>query len=442
MGIGDKSARCAVAVLVAFATGSALVGVEPAVAAGSSPQHFLVAQDLVAGAPSLDDADGTGDADDETPLAKACRLIDALPYDPYKVTLSDADAIHAAEEAYAQLSDAEQQQLDKKEAANGVLSYGRSLQCASWGLDALTPVDDATTLADGTYTTQVTSTCDMGKTNSIRGFKFTATKVTVKDGHATVTLEHATASPDTVSSGGVVYAHSNTDETVHSTFDIPVDLNATFHISQMAKNRTDKTIAIPYEMMVAIDERTAVPDPEPSDEGKDDEGGSGKEDDDSGKGKTDDSSDSGKGKTDDSSDSGDDGKKKAEKPSKETSSQPTTEAPTNSGGATAVVAVASGGGGKSGGSSGTPKSSDGAVPKAQGESGDKQVRASAENMAAEVTVGGQNGEQETATNPLATVALCAAGLVLAGFAAFLIDYLRRDRKMPRIVGVRLSDARR
>ena len=401
----------------------------------------------------------------ETPVERACKLIDSIPYDPYKVTLEDADAIRAAEEAYSQLPELEQQQLDAQEAANGVLSYGRSLQCASWGLDALTPIDDATTLADGTYTTQVISTCDMGKTTSIRGYKFTVTKIVAKDGHATATIEHATASPDTVKTGGVTYAHSNTDETAHSTFDIPVDLNATFHISQMAKNRTDKTIAIPYEMKVEIDEAKAVPDPVPAEDSEGTGSVDGTDATDTGNaGNTGDTGDTAEASDASDSDkkekSSGTSKKSKTKSSHSSKTSEASAAPSKTQQQASPTAIA-----PTPAASSAPRAS--AVPSSEkstakdgsgsGVDGKTAVqKPSATPSASSVAVSKTDGAvatgleqsdnlvdgQSSGPNHFQVIAICVAILVAIGFAAFSLDYFRRDRKPVRVKGVRLSDIRR
>lgn len=390
------------------------------------------------------------DTVEETALARACRLIDAIPYDPYKVALSDADAIHAAEDAYAGLTALEQQRLDAQEAASGVLTYGRALQCASWGLAALSPVDDSTPLPDGTYTGQVASTCEMGKSSSNRGYKFTVTKVAVAGGHATATLEHATASPDTVSMGGMLYPHSNTDERAHSTFEVPVDLNSTFHFSQMAKNPTENTIAIPYEMTVTIDEQGAVPDSAPAPE---EQGGAviaPSPTDGTGEGSPSSGENAGKGK------------RSSKTRSSRQASQRQVRQPSSSAGSVSSVAVASGGGAGRGSGAATGSAAGGssdasaADAAAVRQAAADDVAAGGKAAAASVAGAPSGARADAAMSSVAVQAsgeapvrpdyppmLIAGALALAaiGFATFTLGYMRRDREPVRVRGVRLPGER-
>ena len=84
------------------------------------------------------------------------KLIAALPHDPYDI-YGDADgSIANAQAAYEMLDAAEQVLLDNtlvnKDGKDISRSYGRYLEQAVWAVYSLRPVDDATQLADGTYT--------------------------------------------------------------------------------------------------------------------------------------------------------------------------------------------------------------------------------------------------------------------------------------------------
>jgi hypothetical protein len=95
----------------------------------------------------------------ETPMDKAKRLIAALPADPFDITIDDTAAILEATAAYEALTDEQKAELCDASKASSIIanshSYGRYLESAQWTLDSLKPVDNATTLADGTYTGQV-----------------------------------------------------------------------------------------------------------------------------------------------------------------------------------------------------------------------------------------------------------------------------------------------
>lgn len=199
--------------------------------------------------------------DDQAERVK--KLIDDLPRNPHAVQESDRTAIEDAQAAYDALTPESQKKIDTEKTVFSQ-SYGRTLESLVWALDGLKAVDDSTTLPDGTYTTQATTKCSLGKSDSARSRMFKVVKVIVKDGHAQALIEHDTSTTDTVRTGSQEYRHINTDENAHSQFLIPIDLNSVFHISQFAKNATANTVGIVYEMEVTIDELNAKPDAEPA----------------------------------------------------------------------------------------------------------------------------------------------------------------------------------
>lgn len=254
-------------------TGSKLLAIVVAllVVVGVSPLYALADDNLVpVPDPSMLDPDHI-DPELEAEIDQVKELILALPRNPYVVEEADREGIEEAWAAYNALPATGQQVLDtdKTPAAQ---SYGRTIESLAWALDSLRAVDDTTTLPDGTYTTQASSTCSLGKSDSARNRVFHIVKVIVKDGHAQALIEHDTSTTDTVRTGSVEYKHVNTDEDAHSQFLIPINLNEMFHISQFAKDATENTVGIVYEMEVKIDEQNATPDapePDPSESGSD-----------------------------------------------------------------------------------------------------------------------------------------------------------------------------
>ena len=190
-------------------------------------------------------------------LAKV--LIAVLPSDPSDITQTDGDAIKMAQSVYETLSSAKQKELDD-ELLVGNRSYGRYLENDVWGLDALTEVDNSTTLADGTYTGVVKTKTNMGKSTSRRAYGFTVKSITVKDGKATAIIEHGSSTSAYLFIGGKKYGNLQTASGGKSYYEIPIDLNSTFHFSVKGKAETADTDGIAYEVTATIDEKTAKPD--------------------------------------------------------------------------------------------------------------------------------------------------------------------------------------
>lgn len=195
--------------------------------------------------------------DERVHLAKA--LIAVLPSDPSEITQTDGDAIKMAQSVYETLSSAKQKALDD-ELLVGNRSYGRYLENDAWGLDALTEIDNSTTLADGTYTGVVKTKTNMGKSTSRRAYGFTVKSITVKDGKATAVIEHGSSTSAYLFIGGKKYGNLQTASGGKSYYEIPIDLNSTFHFSVKGKAETADTDGIAYEVTTTIDEKTAKPD--------------------------------------------------------------------------------------------------------------------------------------------------------------------------------------
>lgn len=227
--------------------------------------------------------------DGSAAIERVKRLIEALPADPYKVTSEHAGIIGDAQVAYDALPDEGKQAIDDESLYNSA-SYGRVLEGDLWALDSLNPIDNSTSLPDGIYENKETVTdakgnvlytgliannAHMGKSDSARGKTFTVKRVTVKGGKAMALIEHTSTYSDTLKIGGQIY--KNLSASGNSSFEIPIDLNSTMHFSYMGKSAGDNAIAIAFEMTTSIDEATAKPNVDPSQEsdGGGDSGGSG-----------------------------------------------------------------------------------------------------------------------------------------------------------------------
>lgn len=200
--------------------------------------------------------------DDERVLL-AKFAIAVLPSDPFAITAESRDLVERAQALYNSLPAELQAELDST--ANGKTissgrSYGRYLETAVWALDSLKPVDNTTSLRAGTYTGQVGSTFNMGKTNSQHGLAFTVKSITVKDGVVMAIVEHSSNASQTLRLGGQDYPNLQTDDSKNSYYEIPARLNSTFHFSVKGKGATDKTDGIAYEMTITADESAMKPD--------------------------------------------------------------------------------------------------------------------------------------------------------------------------------------
>jgi len=201
----------------------------------------------------------------ETPMDRAKRLIAALPADPFDITIDDTASILEATNAYEALTDEQRAELCDAENPSSIVSnshsYGRYLESARWTLDSLKPVDNATTLADGTYTGQVDSAINWGLSTTLRKLGFSVKSLLVRNGRAYAMLEHASDTSDKLRVGGVEYKNLNTSGSGHSVFEIPLALNSTMHFSVLAKGANSNTKAIAYEITNTADVSSMKPDP-------------------------------------------------------------------------------------------------------------------------------------------------------------------------------------
>lgn len=221
------------------------------VAASAGAQYLALSDELKAKLTS----------DERLHLAQCAIAV--LPSDPFKVASEHKDAITRAEVIFNSLPDTLQTELDSEDRSKAISSsrsYGRYLENAVWALDALRVPNNVTLLKAGTYTGQVASTSSMGKSTSPRSIAFTVASVTVEGGLATARLEHGSNSSQSLKIGGVEYQNLQTDSAEHSYYEIPINLNSTFHFSVKGKDATDDTDAITYEMTVSATEAAMVPD--------------------------------------------------------------------------------------------------------------------------------------------------------------------------------------
>lgn len=251
----------------------------------------------------------------ETPLDLARRLIAALPADCYDISSSDAEAVAAAQAAYDALDATDQATLDTEVCASNQ-SYGRVLEASVWRIASFGAVDNATTLADGTYTGKATAASDMGKSTSARARTWSIDKVTVADGLAMALITWSGSSLlGSLQLGGQTY--DNVGSGGLSQFQIPVDFNTDMYFAVKIRDAVDSTVAIAYHFVATLDESSATPDVDDGSGTGDDSGDGG--DSDAGEKSGDDDSDDGKGSGTTDDEGGKKGGKSGQKSSNATS---------------------------------------------------------------------------------------------------------------------------
>ena len=182
-----------------------------------------------------------------------------------QVTESDGDLIRQTRSAYDALSADERALLDtetNRELLGTTQSYGRVLELAEAGYAVLHPIDDSTTLADGIYTSSISSTWDRGKSASKQDRDWTAVKVRVESGKALVTMRINSPTYSVVRASGQVVnrlARSAADE---SLFTFPVSLG-----TRMVFSAYSQTMATEIAYYLTVQVATgAQPDAELSSE--------------------------------------------------------------------------------------------------------------------------------------------------------------------------------
>ncbi|MGI6217680.1 MAG: cell wall-binding repeat-containing protein, partial [Coriobacteriales bacterium] len=179
----------------------------------------------------------------ESQIEAVKAMIRKLP-DAMEVTNADAARINATQAAYEGLSEDEQttldsltaQKEDKSYAYDSDQPYGRVLEVAVWGLDALQTVDNSTILNRGVYdssNSDLTSTYSKGKSTSRRNKVWSIESVNVdNDGNATAILTVESSTYTKVFVNGQVYENQSASGE-NSTFEIPIDLNSTMHFNAL-----------------------------------------------------------------------------------------------------------------------------------------------------------------------------------------------------------------
>ncbi|MDO4476080.1 MAG: Ig-like domain-containing protein [Lachnospiraceae bacterium] len=186
-------------------------------------------------------------------------LIEALPV-LTEVTEEKSAQIREAQAAYEALTAQEQAALDEETSPNLNTSqpYGRVLETAVWGLEVLKPVDNSTTLADGTYNVSTTpalsSKYSKGKSTSSRDKAWSVSEVTVSGGKATAVIKVESTSYSSIRVNGQTYDKTNTSGNCEFA-GVPIDLNSTFYLA--AKSSSMGT-EIAYSLTTTIEEPQAA----------------------------------------------------------------------------------------------------------------------------------------------------------------------------------------
>ena len=196
------------------------------------------------------------------PLVEAQAAIALLPSNAYKVTQENAAAVLAAQQLYDALSAEDKAVLAEETLPSGV-TYERALEVAAWAVKSLAPVDNSTTLADGTYTLSNTDmVSDQGVSASVRQYNWHVEKIMVEEGKAFALMvrDGGNTPIESLYLGGIFLPNAASDGS--SQVVIPIDLNSDMYFSTQVKNATESTNALAYHLNTAFDETNATPDPE------------------------------------------------------------------------------------------------------------------------------------------------------------------------------------
>ena len=205
------------------------------------------------------------------------KLIEALPSDPYKITIADVCQIHDAQVAYESLTDQQRALVDVVPLPSGV-SCQRALEVAVWAVQSLAITDNSTTLADGVYyLKQGDMKTDMGISVSHRNFYWSVMKIVVSNGKATATLKRSGGNTPIAS---VYFEGRVLDANQDGTFAIPIALNSDMYFATKPRvdSTTDSTVGLIYHLNTTFDVANAKPDAtleEDANGGGDNTGGSG-----------------------------------------------------------------------------------------------------------------------------------------------------------------------
>ena len=219
---------------------------------------------------------GSGEQEAVTP-AQVTKLIEALPSDPYKITIADVCQIHDAQVAYESLTDQQRALVDVVPLPSGV-SCQRALEVAVWAVQSLAIADNSTTLADGVYyLKQGDMKTDMGISVSHRNFYWSVMKIVVSNGKATATLKRSGGNTPIAS---VYFEGRVLDANQDGTFAIPIALNSDMYFATKPRvdSTTESTVGLIYHLNTTFDVANAKPDAtleEDANGGGDNTGGSG-----------------------------------------------------------------------------------------------------------------------------------------------------------------------
>ncbi len=184
--------------------------------------EYVVTPDLLDNTVSLDKLSTIDDV-------KA--LIEKLPSFE-QVTAENETQIRTAERAYNALTTAEQAQLDTQSATkyayDTMQPYGRVLETAVWALEALNPVNNETSLAEGIYNanSELTSEYSKGKSTSPRERPWSVKSISVDaDGNATAAVTVESTGYTYIRFGGKTYYNQAVDGE-NSVFYVPIKPNS------------------------------------------------------------------------------------------------------------------------------------------------------------------------------------------------------------------------
>lgn len=212
-------------------------------------------------------------------LDETKQMIDKLP-NVIDVTKDKENVILEAKKAYDGLTAEEQQTLDK-ETGSHQQSYGRVLESALWGLEALKTVDNNTTLKDGTYDKNsipsFSSSYSKGKSTSRRDKPWAINDITVSGGKVTGTVIVASTSYDYIRTNNTEYQCAEKKEYVIEGYknnsaikccvfkNIPIPVNGTLYFSAYSSAMSTEiaftlknTIDVPVEPVNKDALKTAI----------------------------------------------------------------------------------------------------------------------------------------------------------------------------------------
>ncbi len=201
---------------------------------------------------------GSGEQEVVTP-AQVAKLIEALPSDPYKITIADVCQIHDAQVAYESLTDQQRALVDVVPLPSGYTCQ-RTLEIAVWAVQSLAITDNTTTLADGVYyLKQGDMKSDMGISVSHRNYYWSVMKIVVSNGKATATLKRSGGNTPIAS---VYFEGRVLDANQDGTFTIPIALNTDMYFATKPRvdSTMESTVGLIYHLNTAFDVASAKPD--------------------------------------------------------------------------------------------------------------------------------------------------------------------------------------